>query len=216
MSTPPPAVHDSRQCLTLHQPFAWAVIHAGKDVENRSWKTKHRGPLYIHAGKHFDPMAYHMLKEEFPHVQWPAQSEFRHMGLIGYVFLAGCPATRDTSTSPWAIPGFYHWALKNPVAIPFEPCRGAQQIWTAGNQMRVMELPAGFTIKTTFVKANKPDVETDYYVSQLFRDNAEVFHALRSTRAIASAAAMREAHRLHALPKMPTNPENCNCHENTD
>ena len=37
--------------LTIRQPWAWAIAHAGKDIENRSWATRHRGPLLIHAGK---------------------------------------------------------------------------------------------------------------------------------------------------------------------
>ena len=27
------------KALSLRQPFAWAVIHGGKDVENRSWHS---------------------------------------------------------------------------------------------------------------------------------------------------------------------------------
>ena len=37
--------------LTVNQPYAWAIISGGKDVENRGWSTKVRGRLYIHAGK---------------------------------------------------------------------------------------------------------------------------------------------------------------------
>lgn len=37
--------------LTVLQPYAWAIISGGKDVENRAWSTKFRGRLYIHAGK---------------------------------------------------------------------------------------------------------------------------------------------------------------------
>lgn len=42
------------KALTLKQPWAWAVAHAGKDVENRTWKPPasvigHR--IAIHAGR---------------------------------------------------------------------------------------------------------------------------------------------------------------------
>ncbi len=37
--------------LSVKQPWAWAIISGGKDVENRDWSTKFRGRLYIHAGK---------------------------------------------------------------------------------------------------------------------------------------------------------------------
>lgn len=35
--------------LTLHQPWASLVAHGVKSIETRSWSTKHRGPLAIHA-----------------------------------------------------------------------------------------------------------------------------------------------------------------------
>jgi hypothetical protein len=41
--------------LTVRQPWASAIIYAGKDVENRSWTTSHRGRLYIHAWMRLDP-----------------------------------------------------------------------------------------------------------------------------------------------------------------
>jgi hypothetical protein len=36
--------------LTVQQPWAWAIIHGGKTVENRTQAWKYRGPLAIHAG----------------------------------------------------------------------------------------------------------------------------------------------------------------------
>ena len=42
-----------RKCLTIRQPWAWAVFAPSrkrKDVENKSLQTKHRGLLLIHAG----------------------------------------------------------------------------------------------------------------------------------------------------------------------
>lgn len=38
------------KALTVRQPWAWALIHAGKDVENRTQAWSYRGPLAIHAG----------------------------------------------------------------------------------------------------------------------------------------------------------------------
>src|SRR5580704_17656926 len=39
------------KALSIHQPWAWAILHAGKTVENRTWPTRYRGPLLIHASK---------------------------------------------------------------------------------------------------------------------------------------------------------------------
>ncbi|NUR59423.1 MAG: ASCH domain-containing protein [Catenulispora sp.] len=42
------------QALTVRQPYAWAIAHAGKTIENRSWSTSYRGLLAIHAALTFD------------------------------------------------------------------------------------------------------------------------------------------------------------------
>jgi hypothetical protein len=43
------------KALTIRQPWAWATIYGGKDVENRRWRTAYRGPLLIHSGQNPDP-----------------------------------------------------------------------------------------------------------------------------------------------------------------
>lgn len=40
------------RCLTIQQPWAWAVFH-GKCIENRTQLWSYRGPLAIHAGQRF-------------------------------------------------------------------------------------------------------------------------------------------------------------------
>lgn len=37
--------------LTIKQPYASLIAHGFKKYEFRTWKTKYRGELYIHAGK---------------------------------------------------------------------------------------------------------------------------------------------------------------------
>jgi hypothetical protein len=42
--------------LTVRQPWAWAIIHGGKDIENRTRNLagEYRGPVAIHAGLIYD------------------------------------------------------------------------------------------------------------------------------------------------------------------
>lgn len=40
--------------LTVRQPWAGAILHFGKDVENRTQRTGYIGPLVIHSGLHID------------------------------------------------------------------------------------------------------------------------------------------------------------------
>lgn len=41
------------RAISVRQPWAWAIMHGGKDVENRSRNIagSYRGPVAIHAGK---------------------------------------------------------------------------------------------------------------------------------------------------------------------
>ena len=117
---------DDARVLTVRQPWAWAIIHGGKDVENRSWPTKHRGPLLIHAGSAFE-------RNGYDEVQWlarqpsPAPSDFVHGAIIGVVNLVEC--LRD-APSPWAVEGQWHWSLHDPRPItPSYPCTGRLGLW---------------------------------------------------------------------------------------
>lgn len=37
--------------LSVQQPYAEAILSGRKRIEVRTWRTAHRGPLYIHAGR---------------------------------------------------------------------------------------------------------------------------------------------------------------------
>jgi hypothetical protein len=37
--------------LSIRQPWLWAILRAGKRVENRKWRTDYRGPILLHASK---------------------------------------------------------------------------------------------------------------------------------------------------------------------
>lgn len=39
------------RALTILQPYASLIMSGTKRVENRTWPTKYRGRLYVHAGK---------------------------------------------------------------------------------------------------------------------------------------------------------------------
>lgn len=98
----------SSRALTIRQPWASLVIHAGKDVENRGWRTRHRGELLIHAG------LYRPNGEEVDglRIAYPELPQKLPLGaIIGTVDLAGC--VRD-SDSEWAQEDAWHWLLSNP------------------------------------------------------------------------------------------------------
>lgn len=52
--------------LTIKQPWATLIMQGDKRFEFRSWQTKYRGDLLIHAGKGIDKEAMVRLKKYLP------------------------------------------------------------------------------------------------------------------------------------------------------
>src|SRR5688572_29785081 len=50
--------------LSLTQPWATLVAIGAKQIETRSWKTAHRGPLAIHAAKGFPKAAKEICRQQ--------------------------------------------------------------------------------------------------------------------------------------------------------
>ncbi|HYB23283.1 MAG TPA: ASCH domain-containing protein [Solirubrobacteraceae bacterium] len=104
--------------LSVRQPWAWAIIHAHKDVENRSWPTRYRGPLLIHAGKREDPEGWAVL--EAMRLELPLSVPTG--GIIGTVDLIDCVQGHP---SRWAQDGCWHWLLSDARPLPFRACKGS-------------------------------------------------------------------------------------------
>ncbi len=56
--------------ITVKQPFATLIAEGVKEYEFRTWKTKYRGEILIHAGKGIDKKA--MKKFEMYHFDYPS------------------------------------------------------------------------------------------------------------------------------------------------
>lgn len=56
--------------ITIKQPFATLIAEGIKEYEFRTWKTKYRGPILIHAGKGIDKKA--MKKYEYLNLEYPS------------------------------------------------------------------------------------------------------------------------------------------------
>ena len=108
------------KALSVRQPWAWAILHAGKDIENRPERIArmaekligHR--IYIHAGLKLDESALDFM----PDVDWP--DEYDVGGIVGSVEIAGISRRSD---SPW-FGGPWGILLAKPKTEPFKECRG--------------------------------------------------------------------------------------------
>lgn len=118
--------------ITVHEPWAWAFFLAGKDVENRSRATTHRGPLAIQVSKkqlkpdELDEIQNFIVKAggllASIHVGTVDVSLRGH--IIGVVDVVDCLGGCLNSSSPWAIPGYYHWVITNPRRVKPVPIVG--------------------------------------------------------------------------------------------
>jgi hypothetical protein len=91
------------KCLSVPQPWAWAILHAGMDVENRTWWTEYRGPILIHASKRYDAGAADEIlgKMDLIHrAQAPNGIPGRKLlprgGIVGQAVLVGCVKHSDS------------------------------------------------------------------------------------------------------------------------
>ena len=69
--------------LTIKQPWATLIMQGYKRFEFRSWQTKYRGDLLIHAGKGIDKVAIKRLEKYLP-------EELPTGKILGKVTLVDC------------------------------------------------------------------------------------------------------------------------------
>lgn len=113
--------------LSVRQPWAWAIIHAGKDIENRSWQAvnhglRQRGRIAIHAAKGITRDEYEDARDTIQsngHVCPPAH-KLERGGIIGSVDVVDVVSESD---SPWFC-GPRGLVLRDPVASAFVPAVG--------------------------------------------------------------------------------------------
>ena len=103
--------------LSIQQPYAWAILYAGKDIENREWFTHFRGRVLIHVGKRYDIQGSDFIRNMF-HITIP--SDLPLGGVIGSVEIVDCVTQ---SKSKWFF-GKHGFVLSNPQKMDFFPCRG--------------------------------------------------------------------------------------------
>jgi hypothetical protein len=117
-----------RLALSVRQPWAWAIIHGGKDIENRTWQAvnhglRQRGRIAIHASKgltrdEYEGAADFMLSQM---VACPEPAALLRGGIIGTVEVVDVVSESD---SPWFF-GPRGLVLRDPQPCEFIPAIGA-------------------------------------------------------------------------------------------
>lgn len=84
--------HDStttHRVLSIRQPYASLILAGRKWCENRTWQTRHRGPLLIHASQTIDRDAVEDLADELTAASLTADT-LPTGAIIGVAWLADC------------------------------------------------------------------------------------------------------------------------------
>ena len=97
------------KALSIRQPWAHRILREGKDIENRDWPTRYRGPVLIHAGIKIDCDHDEVREKDMP-----------MGGIVGWCEITDC--VKD-SRSEWFF-GQYGFVLANPHPLPLIRCRG--------------------------------------------------------------------------------------------
>jgi hypothetical protein len=108
------------KALSVCQPWAWAIIHGPKRIENRTRYTRHRGPLLIHASKSH---RYKRLDVSDLLPDLPPWDELVFGALIGVVQVVDCVPFEKVKDDPFAC-GPWCWVLDKPQAFASISCKG--------------------------------------------------------------------------------------------
>ena len=108
------------KALSIQQPWSYAILYLGKNIENRTWNTNFRGEFYIHSPQKFDLQAYELLENFY---DLPTISDLKRGGITGKVELVDVLKPEDNNLI-WSDKGKYGLVLSNPIPIEFIPCKG--------------------------------------------------------------------------------------------
>jgi len=116
------------KAISVRQPWAWLIVNGYKDVENRVWAAKLRGPVLIHAGQSKSdttPEALAYIKSKYRVPNLP--DTFEIGGIVGIVEVTDCV---QHHRSRW-FQGPFGWVLANARRLQFKPVKGKLKFFTA-------------------------------------------------------------------------------------
>lgn len=122
------------KALSIRQPWAWLIVNGFKDIENRTWSTRFRGPVLIHASKGMTRGEYEdvedMLDPLYPlhdkrlselGIKLPPYQSLQRGGIVGIAEIVDCIQQHQ---SPWFF-GDHGFVIRNARQLPFMPFNGA-------------------------------------------------------------------------------------------
>lgn len=123
--------------LSIKNPWALLIAHGIKDIENRTWRTTHRGRIYIHvsAPKKFSVnLTDQQMIKALPLIPLFTTGKVAFGAIIGEVDIIDCVLDHASLWAEKAAPGdkpIWNWVLENAVLYdqPIENVKGALSFW---------------------------------------------------------------------------------------
>ena len=111
--------------ISIRQPWASLIVSGIKDVENRTWSIRYRGPVLIHASRTVDEIS----DDEFqPRFGMALPAALPRGGVVGVAEIVDC--VRDYP-SRWYASGHYAFVLANARPLPLIRWKGALSLCDA-------------------------------------------------------------------------------------
>ncbi|MGJ3353456.1 ASCH domain-containing protein [Providencia sp. Je.9.19] len=118
------------KAISIRQPWAWLIVNGHKDIENRSWRTKYRGKVLIHASQGVKTIEYvraSTLANRLG-ITLPEIDDFDTGGIVGMATITDCV---EQSDSPWFF-GEKGFVLTDARALDFIQMKGKLSFFEAG------------------------------------------------------------------------------------
>lgn len=147
------------RAISLKQPWAWAVFNAGKNIENRTWWTEYRGPIWIASSAQVTRTDYQVAShiiERISGVRPPDSRDVVYGAILGRATVSDCilPGGHVATSRPaknwpagtakppesggphplqpakWHFPEQFGYVLDDLHALATPvPCKGLQRFW---------------------------------------------------------------------------------------
>lgn len=131
--------------LTISQPFASMIENGSKFIENRTWATRYRGPLGIHAGLGRQYLSAYQLKN-YPTAKIIAVADLvdclsrqELMTRNREAIVATCGMTVGRILQDQHCEGPYLWILRNVRSIEPIEIKGKQGLWDYHGEVRYIQ-----------------------------------------------------------------------------
>lgn len=140
--------------ITVKQPWAWLIVSGVKPIENRTWQTKFRGRILIHAGQSHESInaLNEAQREDFNSKlsggTYPYPGIKNYSAIIGSVEMVDCVINHSSIWAEKSEPKYlttqigrelkvkpiYNWVLENPILFPEPiPAKGKLSFWDYPN-----------------------------------------------------------------------------------